>query len=177
MGQALWAVGAVINVAGSIFINFGTNVMKLGHNKRDLSPLPEEDRPPIRVYREWQVGIALFALGNILNFVSFGFAAQSLLAALGSVQFISNVIFASLVLHEQVTKKILGGTALIVVGCILLVSFGNHDSKILTVHDMIADFKSTPYIVYLVLLTCSIAIMYTTYRVGKRKLRAVGHES
>lgn len=24
------------------------NVMKLGHNKRDLSPLPEEDRPPIR---------------------------------------------------------------------------------------------------------------------------------
>jgi hypothetical protein len=46
-----------------------------------------------------------------------------------------------IVLLVKVTKKILGGTALIVVGCILLVSFGNHDSKVLTVHDMIADFK------------------------------------
>jgi hypothetical protein len=25
-----------------------------------------------RAYKEWQVGIALFAIGNILNFVSFG---------------------------------------------------------------------------------------------------------
>ncbi len=31
-----------------------------------------------------------------------GFAAQSLLAALGSIQFVSNVIFAYFVLHEQV---------------------------------------------------------------------------
>ena len=31
-----------------------------------------------------------------------GFAAQSLLAALGSIQFVSNVIFASMVLHEKV---------------------------------------------------------------------------
>lgn len=25
-----------------------------------------------RAYREWQIGIALFALGNIFNFISFG---------------------------------------------------------------------------------------------------------
>ena len=31
-----------------------------------------------------------------------GFAAQSLLAALGSVQFVSNVFFASFVLKEKV---------------------------------------------------------------------------
>jgi hypothetical protein len=31
-----------------------------------------------------------------------GYAAQSLLAALGSVQFVSNVFFASLVLKEKV---------------------------------------------------------------------------
>jgi hypothetical protein len=83
--------------------------------------------------REWQVGVTLFSLGNIANFVSFGeqhqrhtcrcggssscarsplkhaclilpagYAAQSLLAAIGCVQFVSNVIFARLVLKEQV---------------------------------------------------------------------------
>ena len=71
---------------------------------------------PARSFREWQSGIALFAGGNVLNFVSFGFAAQSLLAALGSVQFVSNVVFARLVLKEAVTWRVLCATALIVTG-------------------------------------------------------------
>ena len=83
---------------------------------------------PDRLYKEWQAGAALFAIGNILNFISFGergltkmyeefltlsgivrrgcacagFAAQSLLAALGSIQFVTNVIFAKYLLHERV---------------------------------------------------------------------------
>lgn len=39
---------------------------------------------------------------NHVSLVTAGFAAQSLLAALGSVQFVSNVFFASFVLKEQV---------------------------------------------------------------------------
>ena len=34
--------------------------------------------------------------------INAGFAAQSLLAALGSIQFVSNVVFAWFVLHERV---------------------------------------------------------------------------
>ena len=103
------------------------------------------------------------------------FAAQSLLAALGSVQFVSNVFFAYFVLHEKVSiglstaacchtvvlsysdlmyhcampeaapncqhhvsplmqsnKRVVLATALIVCGCIVLVTFGNHHSKALT---------------------------------------------
>ena len=71
---------------------------------------------PARSFREWQAGIALFAGGNVFNFVSFGFAAQSLLAALGSVQFVSNVVFARLVLKEAITWRVLCATALIVTG-------------------------------------------------------------
>jgi drug/metabolite transporter (DMT)-like permease len=87
------------------------------------------------------VGIALFAGGNILNFVSFGFAAQSLLAALGSVQFLSNVVFARFVLHEAITPRVLCATALIIVGCILLVSFGNHQSELLTAAQLMNNYK------------------------------------
>lgn len=39
---------------------------------------------------------------HVLSYPCAGYAAQSLLAAIGCVQFVSNVIFASLVLKEQV---------------------------------------------------------------------------
>lgn len=41
----------------------------------------------------WYIGAFLLVAGSLVNFASFGFAPQSLLASLGSVQFISNVIF------------------------------------------------------------------------------------
>lgn len=41
----------------------------------------------------WYLGAMLLVAGSLVNFASFGFAPQSLLASLGSVQFISNVVF------------------------------------------------------------------------------------
>ena len=92
------------------------------HHHRSSSNSNSKPRPA-RSFREWQAGIALFAGGNVFNFVSFGFAAQSLLAALGSVQFVSNVVFARLVLKEAVTWRVLGATALIVTGEFVVFSF------------------------------------------------------
>ena len=168
-------------------------------------------------------GMSIFAVGNVLNFASFGerrtgsahrrsgrllpglckralagaeaqpgrtavapsvarpphpprtagFAAQSLLAALGVVQFLSNMVFARFLNNEAITRcarmppplhrlprgiraaaqekggphprvyflsisplapcrRVMFATALVVTGCILLVSFGNHESPIVT---------------------------------------------
>ena len=108
-----------------------------------------------------------------------GFAAQSILAALGSVQFVSNVVFAWFVLQEavrpltstfhilqittathaistlqlqdflmydtwslmQATRRVCAATACIVLGCIILVTFGNHQSTTLTVQDMLQYYE------------------------------------
>lgn len=55
----------------------------------ELGPAPAQ-QSPIWKSPVWLVGTSLFIGGNALNFVSFGFAAQSMLAALGAVQFVSN---------------------------------------------------------------------------------------
>ncbi|OAY66094.1 putative magnesium transporter NIPA8 [Ananas comosus] len=60
---------------------------------------------PIMYFQTWRVGILFFALGNCLNFISFAYAAQSLLAALGSIQFVSNIAFAYFVLSKTVSVK------------------------------------------------------------------------
>lgn len=77
--------------------------------------------PPIWKSKIWLLGFVFFTGGNALNFVSFGFAAQSLLAALGAVQFVSNVIFARFLLKEPMTWRVIGATVVITVckGCLL----------------------------------------------------------
>ncbi|RVX06909.1 putative magnesium transporter NIPA8 [Vitis vinifera] len=135
MGE--WVVGAIINVFGSIAINFGTNLLKLGHNERGRSLLLDNNGAngklvpkPIIYFQTWRVGLLFFSLGNCLNFISFGYAAQSLLAALGSIQFVSNIAFAYFVLNKMVSVKVLVATAFIVLGNIFLVAFGNHQSPV-----------------------------------------------
>nr|KAJ0189748.1 hypothetical protein LSAT_V11C800445610 [Lactuca sativa] len=59
---------------------------------------------PIISIQSWRIGILFFAFGNALNFISFGYAAQSLLAALGSIQFVSNIAFSYFVLQKTVTS-------------------------------------------------------------------------
>ena len=199
MGNNEWMVGVALNIIGSISINAGTNLMKLGHNRRardvcrvtnncsstvlteapskqkqsdidlDVRMVPSESSTvtedsgngspdvaaaqsastgkllhrqgssksanseasskdgtertpagaavvkPIYKYPVWAIGSSMFVVGNILNFASFGFAAQSLLSALGAIQFVSNVVFARFVLGEPVTWFTLIATAIIVV--------------------------------------------------------------
>ncbi|CAE6957006.1 unnamed protein product [Symbiodinium natans] len=87
----LW-YGVLLNLIGSLTINGATNLMKLGVVRR-----AEE-----RAWRiVWYVGASLFAAGNLLNFRSLSLAPQTLLAALGAVQFVSNVFFARTLLGEE----------------------------------------------------------------------------
>ncbi len=46
--------------------------MKLGHTRRAQIDLPEAEKPPIRKFKVWVVGMVIFIIGNVLNFVSFG---------------------------------------------------------------------------------------------------------
>mmetsp|Transcript_29842 Transcript_29842/g.65998 ORF Transcript_29842/g.65998 Transcript_29842/m.65998 type:complete len:724 (-) Transcript_29842:358-2529(-) len=172
-----WFVGAAINVVGSIAINLGTNVMKLGHNKREMVDLPEEKKPSIVKFKEWQIGVSIFIIGNIANFASFAFAAQSLLAALGSVQFVSNVIFASFVLKEKITFMVLMATACIIGGCLVLVLFGNHSSDTYTVDELLDLYRKPAYIVYLVMMFVFVFGSYIVYLHGKRVGQKPGKEN
>ena len=54
---------------------------------------------------DYQIIIDTEEMGPTEAVIAFdaGYAAQSLLAAIGCIQFVSNVIFASLVLKEQVS--------------------------------------------------------------------------
>lgn len=131
-----WILGVVLNILGSVSINFGTNLIKYAyiHNPGERT-------------RVWRLGMAIFVVGNIVNFVSFSFAAQSLLAALEPT-FVTNVIFGYLLLDLPVTRKMILSTSLIIVGNILIVIYSSHDSNSYTTSDLMDLYSNTMYIVY-----------------------------
>lgn len=174
MGE--WVVGAFINLFGSIAINFGTNLLKLGHNERERLGGGDSLRP-IFHFATWRLGILFFFVGNCLNFISFAYAAQSLLAALGSIQFISNIAFAYFVLNKRVTVKVMSATAFIVLGNVFLVAFGNHQSPVYTPEQLAEKYSNVTFVFYCVLLIFIVAVHHSIYRRGEALVSVSGgHE-
>ncbi|WOL01781.1 putative magnesium transporter NIPA8 [Canna indica] len=179
-----WVVGAFINIIGSIAINYGTNLLKLGHDQRERHSVLINDGSNNKLnvksvihFQTWRVGILFFAFGNCLNFVSFAYAAQSLLAALGSIQFVSNIAFAYFVLSKTVSVKVLVATTFIVFGNIFLVSFGNHQSPVYTPEELIAKYTSVVFLFYCMTLLLVVGINQYIYRKGETCLSISSHVS
>merc|ERR1712137_1424373 len=151
----LWWFGAIIYVIGSIFINLGSNLIRYSHERIKHF----EIAPPIYKRYWWILGFAIFGLGNVFNFVGFMFAAQSLLVALGSIQFVSNLVFARLVNKEPITPKSLLATVIIVIGNIIIVSTGNKTSDTYDLEQLWELFLRPAFLGYIVTLTvCVIAL-------------------
>ncbi|CAI9758517.1 unnamed protein product [Fraxinus pennsylvanica] len=172
MGE--WIVGAFINFFGSIAINFGTNLLKLGHDERERHSMLTSDgkngetvMKPIIYFQAWRIGILFFIIGNCLNFISFGYAAQSILAALGSIQFVSNIAFAFFVLNKTVTVKVLVATAFIVLGNIFLVAFGNHQSPVYTPEQLAEKYGNATFLIYCLILVLIVGLHHSVYRRGE----------
>ncbi|XP_073019150.1 probable magnesium transporter NIPA8 [Primulina eburnea] len=181
MGE--WVIGAFINLFGSIAINFGTNLLKLGLDEREKHSILGIDgthgksfMKPIIYFQTWRIGIIFFILGNCFNFVSFGYAAQSLLAALGSVQFVSNIAFSYFVLNKTVTVKVLVATAFIVLGNIFLVAFGNHQSPVYTPEQLAENYGSVSFLIYCLILVLVVGFHHSVYRKGELLLANPGND-
>ena len=176
----VWIIGVLINLVGQVLINFGANIIKLSHNRAKVNasrhsvtvssdesnpnnsinsgsaPPPQKSTLCLKANHKtlWRFGYSFFFLGNILNFFSFSLAAQSLLATISSVQFISNIFFSSVILREKVTPHLLFCTAGIIVGNAFTIVFSQHASKKIThVHELVAMYSRPSFIVYMFFAT------------------------
>eukprot|EP01034_Spumella_vulgaris_P028242 gene28242-35065_t len=113
----------------------------------------------------WRVlGTIIFVLGNLFTFGSFGFGAQSLLASLESIQFVSNLFFAKYCHNEQVTVRMALATLSIVSGNVLVVIFAQHDATLYQSTGMIRLYQvNDAYHAYLVIAFCLWALTNYTF--------------
>jgi hypothetical protein len=182
----MWLFGMTLNIFGSVTVNFGTNLMKSAHNLFEESEGDMDEcgsgndsvqnsggksnktnKTKDSMFNSrniWALGLTIFSVGCLVNFASFAFAAQSLLAALGTVQFVSNVFFAKFVLGEVLTVRIVVATCIIVSGLLLAILFSNHASDTYTSTDLL-ELYTPGYFLFLVLLVIVLIICHSIYLV------------
>jgi len=186
MQSSDWMIGAALMLVGAVLTNLGNNLMSYGFaqqrdiDKRKYSVDSAEDDSILKSSSPtaegsdgskksqgtwWLVGTIIFVLGALIVFLSFGFAAQSLLAALESVQFVSNVAFAKYIHGEMITRRIIISTICIIFGNILVVIFSSHKAVRLT-SDKIAMIylHNTGFHVYLVISGAAFFLTYGIWR-------------
>lgn len=76
--------------------------------------------------------MALIGAGSVADFAALGFAAQSIVAPLGSLTLVANMFVAPLMLGEHVGFREVQATALVVIGSSLAVAFASHKDTIHT---------------------------------------------
>jgi magnesium transporter len=119
--------------------------MKMGYAWQEaLAALDEPGETgshPIYRVRQWQIGAALYLAGNVLQFLSYAFAAQSLLLALSSAQFGTHLLFAWLMEGVNVPFRSMLGAGIIISFNILLVVFSSKSSQLMTARELLELFK------------------------------------
>eukprot|EP00873_Tetraselmis_striata_P006937 jgi/Tetstr1/427201/TSEL_017389.t1 len=182
----LWVWGAALCTVANVSVNVGMNLMKAGYTSIDRAAelnaasqrgpdkeAPEETQqnsPKIWNSWMWRLGVICFLAGNIGNFASLGLAAQSMIAAMSSVQFVSNVACVRFLHRETVPGRVYAATAAILAGNILMVVFSSKSSPLYTVADLKAFYTRLPYIIYLAALAVVVPIAYALFRLGLTKL-------
>ena len=91
------------------------------------------------------------------------FAAQSLLAALGSIQFVTNLFFAKFINKETITKKAMIATVIIIIGNIIIVLFGSKKTQNYDFEELKDLLFAKPFVIYIIFITTAVIVLQAIY--------------
>lgn len=172
-----YILGVILGLAGSIAINTGNNIQSLGMHKLEDKRReeveaaggvfdPKEKIEPSKS-KVWVFGTTVFLTGSLLNFWSYGFAPQSVLAALESIQFVTNILFGKFMLGATITKKMYIGTVLCIVGTIVVVvvmaSIAKTVSEPPTIEDLMNLYGNYAYLAYIAIIVVGGVLIQMTH--------------
>ena len=142
----LWWIGALLAVFGSVASNLGINIQKFSFLENSKRPTSEQ-----RIYTKqpgWALGLSLVIGGSLCDFAALALAAQSIVAPIGSVTLVANMVFAQYWLGETLSRRDMLGTVLIIAGSVLTVAFGDHSDPEYQLSDFRHFFAQTAAIIY-----------------------------
>ncbi|KAI8615005.1 hypothetical protein BC830DRAFT_1124571 [Chytriomyces sp. MP71] len=97
----------------------------------------------------WIIGMTVYVVANFINFAALQFAPQSLVAPLGSISLVVNIIAAPLINKEKWSWKDIVGSTFIVGGSSMTVVFAGVSSEDFNLCIILKLFQSGPTIAFL----------------------------
>jgi len=153
MSLPQWVIGVFICIGGNTLANLGWVIQKYSHMQNQAKPTAEQKE----YYKQkvWIIGCMVYIVGNLGDIVALGFAAQSLVAPLGSVVLVVNAIVSPCILKEKITLRDLQAILVIIVGDVLIVLYANHEETSYSLSQLI-DFFLRPVFIAFFLVTAVI---------------------
>ena len=149
--QRLWFHASLRSVVSNLGINF----QKLAHTKiHEAGSNQSYATHPV-----WILGITLMIVGSIADLVSFGFAPMSLLAPIGAMTLVVNMLVAPC-FKEKLTTRDIVFTLVIVVGTVICISFGSKDEKTYSIQELLDLYTHPPFIVFGISLLLIMALLF-----------------
>merc|ERR1711998_600935 len=151
-GTGVWVIGVVLTSVGSVLSTLGIIVMKVSAEMHAKYAWV--------TYVIWCGGIALMVVGALMDFAAFGFAAQSLIAPLGSVTLVCNAVLSPYLLGVHISRMDVLATLVIAGGCSLSISFGEHTTRFYSVEELSTMFNTAQVYIFFACVLSFSAIVY-----------------
>ncbi|KXJ94383.1 magnesium transporter NIPA-domain-containing protein [Microdochium bolleyi] len=119
----------------------------------------------------WWIGQVLMTVGEMGNFLAYGFAPASIVSPLGVVALISNCVIAPIFFGEQFRGRDFWGVVIAVLGAVTVVLSAKTEETKLEPHDVWDAITTTEFEVYLgVTVFFIVVLMWASPRYGNRTI-------
>lgn len=119
----------------------------------------------------WWLGQILITLGEMGNFLAYGFAPASIVSPLGVVALVSNCLIAPLMFHETFRHRDFWGVVVAVGGVVTVVLSANTQENKLNPHDVWGAITTLEFEIYLgVTVALIIVLMWASPRYGRQTI-------
>lgn len=141
----------------------------------DWSETSDEDaQKPVSSYLKspyWWLGQILITVGEMGNFLAYGFAPASIVSPLGVVALVSNCIIAPIVFKERFRSRDFWGVVIAVFGAVTVVLSASSQETKLDPHAVLEAITTTAFEIYMG-VTCGLIIllMWLSPKYGNRTI-------
>ncbi|KAJ0302020.1 hypothetical protein COL5a_007942 [Colletotrichum fioriniae] len=119
----------------------------------------------------WWAGQILITLGELGNFLAYGFAPASIVSPLGVVALISNCIIAPILFNEKFRRRDFGGVVIAVAGVVVVVLSAKQEETKLDPDDVWDAITTLAFEIYLaVTISLIVILMWASPRYGHRTI-------
>ncbi|KAF0436872.1 DUF803-domain-containing protein [Gigaspora margarita] len=119
--------------------------------------------------KAWWAGLFLMIIGELGNFIAYAFAPASVIAPLGTVALISNVILAPIMLKETFRPQDLIGILIAIIGAVVVVINSKSDEVKLSPEAIWIAIMQTQFTIYLsVTLVMSMMLIFLSDKIGHK---------
>ncbi|CAG8542318.1 13687_t:CDS:2 [Gigaspora margarita] len=112
----------------------------------------------------WVIGLLIYVSGTMMGFVALKFAPQSLVAPLGAISLITNLLIAPILHKQKLSYSDIIGVIIIVGGCVMITLVPGDTIEDYDLCVLMSLFHRSGTIIYLSIIACFVVSLYLFIR-------------